>query len=427
MLNMKFKKTTISQLLLASLCSTPLLANAEAETETAVAAPTAAASNELVANELYLTPVPVLGYNPANGTIYGVGASASYYFGEPEKTKVSNMLVGVAKTSLGQTIALFKSTAFSDNNGWAFLGDWRYLDSSQPTYGLGTGPQSSKLVTSGQDIEYDDNIYSGTLDEEQMMEYQYTRFYETVLKRITGDWYLGLGYHLDYYQNIEDNLLDVANGVITSHYAYSIEHGFDPTESTLSGTSVNAMLDSRDSSINPSEGQYALASYRYNAEFLGSDQDSSTLWLEYRKFLNLTPGKVYPDVLAFWTFGNFVTSGDVPYLDLPATGYDQYARSGAGYVQGRFRGQDFAYLGLEYRKHLGSMWSVPVGGVVFGNATTASATGHNDISLGEHIEPGYGAGLRFMLQKKTNTNLGIDFAVGNYQSSALYVRLNENF
>lgn len=151
----------------------------------------AADDESVVANKLYLTPVPVIGYNPANGTIYGVGASASIYFGEPDTTRVSNMLAGLAKTTLGQTIVLFKSTAFTANDDWVLLGDWRYLDTSQPTYGLGTGPQSSKLVISGQDIEYDGDLYSGTMDKSQMMEYKYLRLYETVLKKLTATGSLG--------------------------------------------------------------------------------------------------------------------------------------------------------------------------------------------------------------------------------------------
>lgn len=451
--------TTLSALCLAMSISQPVLASNEqavdvavnntntkqvitatAATESASAEPkiTEPASskqaakvdnNGVEANKLYFTPVPVIGYNPANGTIYGVGASASYYFGEPKTTKVSNMIAGLAKTSLGQSIFLFKSTAFTANNDWAFLGDWRYLDTSQPTYGLGTGPDSSKLVTSGQEFELDDDIFSGTYDKNQMMEFKYFRFYETALKRIQGDWYVGLGYHLDLYKDIQDNLLDLdaEEKVVTSHYSYSRLNGFDETGYTLSGLSLNVMFDSRDNGINPSKGQYALASYRYNPEFLGSDKKSSTLWLEYRKFHNFTPEEKYPDVLAFWAFGNFVTSGEVPYMTLPATGYDQYARSGTGYIQGRFRGQDYAYVGLEYRKHFTTLWGVPVGGVAQVNASTASATGPNDISLGQYIKPGYGLGLRFMLQKKTGTNLGIDFGRGADGASALYVRLNENF
>ena len=49
MLSTSFKKTAISQVLLAGLCSMPLLVNAEDE---AAAAPAEAKSNELVAHEL---------------------------------------------------------------------------------------------------------------------------------------------------------------------------------------------------------------------------------------------------------------------------------------------------------------------------------------------------------------------------------------
>jgi len=383
------------------------------------------------AYELYLTPVPVIGVNPAFGFIYGVGASASMYLGDPKSTRISNMLAGIAKTTNDQLIMTFKSTAYLSDDSWILIGDWRYLDSSQPTYGLGTGPQSSKLATDGS--SYEDKI-TGTMSPAQMMEFQYIRIYETALKRIKDDFYLGLGYHLDSYSNIKDNPLDLNSNpkVITSHYGYSKKHGFDPTQSMLSGISLNAMFDSRDSVINPYIGRYAFASYRYNSELIGSDQDSSTLWLEYRDYFNLTPKKEYPNVLAFWAYGNFLTSGNVPYMDLGATSYDQYAKSGRGYVQGRFRGEQSLYLEGEYRQHLG-IWRVPftkfdmpIGGVLFANAQTMSSEG-NDITLGQYIEPGAGLGLRFMLQKKTRTNLTLDYGFGNYQSSGLYLRLNETF
>jgi len=383
------------------------------------------------AYELYLTPVPVIGVNPAFGFIYGVGASASMYMGDPKTTRISNMLAGVAKTTNDQLIMTFKSTAYLHDDSWILVGDWRYLDSSQPTYGLGTGPNSSKLATDGS--TYDDKI-TGVMDPAQMMAFKYIRIYETVLKRIKDNFYFGLGYHLDYYSDIKDNLLDLESDpkVITSHYGYSLNHGFDPTKSVLSGVSLDFMFDSRDSVINPYRGRYAYVSFRYNAELIGSDQDSSTLWLEYRDYINFTPKKEYPNILAFWAYGNFITSGNVPYMDLGATSYDQYAKSGRGYVQGRFRGEQSIYLESEYRQHFG-LWRVPfttfdmpIGGVLFANAQTISSEG-NDIALGEYIEPGGGLGLRFMLQKKTRTNLTLDYGWGNYHSSGLYLRLNETF
>ena len=68
-----------------------------------------------------------------------------------------------------------------------------------------------------------------------------------------------------------------------------------------------------------------------------------------------------------------------------------------------------------------------MGAVAQVNVSTASATGPNDIKLGEYFKTGYGLGLRFMLDKKTGTNVGIDFGRGADGASAMYVRLNENF
>jgi len=397
------------------------------------------------ANKLYLTPVPVIGVNPAFGFIYGVGASASYYFGNPDSTRVSNMLAGVAKTTQGQTIVTLKSTAYMKDDSWIVIGDWRYLNTSQPTYGLGTGPQSSKLVVSGQAPTFDDG---SSFDEGQQLEYKYVRLYETALVQLKKNFYFGLGYHLDKYTDIKDNLLvtgsvNPADDVITSHYAYSINNGFDPSKSTLSGASLNLMFDSRDNAINSYEGRYAFASYRYNSEIIGSDQDSSTLTLDYRDYFNLTPSREYPDVFAIWAYGTFLTSGTVPYLDLPATSYDQYAKSGRGFVQGRFRGEQSLYAEVEYRKHFGEYkvpftnFMMPIGGVIFANAQSMSAEQDagvfpssqdgESIALGKEIEPGGGLGLRFMLQKQTRTNLTLDYAVGSYGSSGLYLRLNETF
>jgi hypothetical protein len=43
-------------------------------------------------------------------------------------------------------------------------------------------------------------------------------------------------------------------------------------------------------------------------------------------------------VLAFWSWGNILLTGEVPYLALPSIGWDTYNRSGRGFIQGRYRG-----------------------------------------------------------------------------------------
>ncbi len=376
--------------------------------------------------DIYFSPVPVIGVNPAMGFIYGVGASTSWFMGDPNTTKLSNLLAGVALTSLNQTVITFKSNVYTENNNYIFIGDWRYMKSSQPTWGLGTGPQSAKL--SGQDHEFNDGSSSEGIEEGQMLKFNFFRFYETVLKKISDKgFYAGVGIHADIFSDYDDQLLDLESDpkTITSFYAYNVEHGFTQDKSALVGVSINAIYDTRDNQNNPYKGKYAYISFKYNPEFLGSDQSSSTLWLEARNYWNFTP-KDNHNILGLWAVGNFKTSGELPYMNLPAIGWDQFAKTGRPYAQGRFRGKNFMYSEAEFRKHIWATKNNPMflGAVAYFNVTTASS---ESISLFEYLNPGYGLGLRLNISKKARTNLGIDYGWGSYGTKGLFIRLNETF
>ncbi|WP_417588312.1 BamA/TamA family outer membrane protein [Owenweeksia hongkongensis] len=375
--------------------------------------------------EMSFVPLPVIAANPANGFMYGLAPSASWLMGSEATTSRSSLVSTIIYTTKKQLILTFKTNVFLKDDGWNLMGDWRYFITSQPTYGLGTGPQSARLVSNG--IEYDDGDFSTGILEAQMMEFNYLRLHETALKRF-GDsrFFAGVGYHLDLHSKINDQLLnlDTIPPSITSHYAYSDDRGFDPEGYTLSGISLNGLYDSRDNTINPYSGRYAFVSLRINPEFLGSDQSSTMLWAEYRDYFGLSK-KRPRHLLALWAYGSFVTSGNVPYLDLPAVGWDQFGRSGRAYPQGRFRGGGVMYGELEYRFPLQKN-SDTFGGVLFANATTANNKDAN-IGLFEYVEPGVGVGWRIMLNKKARTNLTIDYAWGAYGSHGFYLNVNETF
>src|SRR4029453_14724336 len=110
--------------------------------------------------------------------------------------------------------------------------------------------------------------------------------------------------------------------------------------------------------------------WRVSPQFLGNKRNGNLLSLEWRSFHSFS--KRNPrNLLAFWFLGNFSPSGDLPYLQLPALGYDQRGRSGRGYTQGRFRGPGMVYSEAEYRFPIspcGGVW----GGVLFVNMTTAN-------------------------------------------------------
>ena len=376
--------------------------------------------------DIYFSPVPVIGANPAFGFIYGAGAATSWYMGNPKTTKLSSSLAGIAFTTKSQTILTLKSTVFTADNDYIFIGDWRYLNSSQPTWGLGTGPQSAKLSSAGH--EFDDGSLTEGIDDAQMLKFKFIRFYETALKKISDGLYVGIGLHVDIFSDIEDQLLDLDadTAVVTSYYAYTEFNGFAQDKSTLIGLSLNGMLDTRDNINNPYKGRYAFASIKYNPTFLGSDQNSSSLWLEYRDYFNITPDN--HNIIAVWTWGNFTTSGAQPYMSLPAIGWDQYAKSGEPYAQGRFRGHNMMFAAIEYRKHLidVNFWPHSIGMILYANATTADG-GKNGVDLFEYINPGGGVGLRLNLSKKSRTNLGIDYGWGSYGTTGFFLRLNENF
>ena len=129
-------------------------------------------------------------------------------------------------------------------------------------------------------------------------------------------------------------------------------------------------------------------------------------------------------LIAFWLLGNFSKSGQFPYMILPATAYDQRSRSARGYAQGRFIGPN-RYM---VKRNTVFPYQSPEafsGGVLFVNTSTADNKAQ-DLKLFGSVKPGYGLGLRILADKKTRTNLAIDYAFGN-KSSGFYLAASETF
>lgn len=376
---------------------------------------------------VYFTPLPVISANPSFGFMYGVATNTSWYWGDPATTKISSMFAGVTLTTKGQTLMTAKATAFSENNDYKIDMDWRFLKSSQATYGLGSGPLSNRLASNGFQFN-EQGAFSAPINSAQLLQFNWFRLYQTVTKKVQDGLYVGIGYHLDILSSFKDNLLDLnANPpVITSFYAYNSKYGFSNSKNTLSGVSLNGIYDTRDNVNSTYDGRFAQLTFRVNPSFLGSDKNSTSLWLEYRDYFDLTQN--HKNMLAFWIYGSFQTSGSLPYMNLPSIGYDQYSSSGRGYTQGSIKGQNLMYTELEYRRKLFGTEKNPDkwGVVVFGNLTTASSKDGN-INLFKYIDPAVGAGIRFMVNPKSRTTLALDYAVGKRNSSGIYLGLNELF
>jgi outer membrane protein assembly factor BamA len=366
--------------------------------------------------------LPNVSSNPVNGLLLGVAGTSGFYLGPKESTRVSSAAFNAAYTTKRQFLSFIKTNVYTADNKFFLQGDWRFLIYRAPTWGLGTNAPDS--------IETENSfIWQGAwLDDVNdgfQMTYNFLKFHEIVNYKVGKNKYLGLGYHLDLFYNITDLSLQLDSLPLefTPHFIYSEIYNFNPEKYTLSGLSLNFVFDSRDHLINPYKGYYLNINYRYNPKFLGSSQNSSSLWLEFRTYLSLSK-KTPRHLIGFWFFSNFRISGRQPYLTLMALGEDQRARSGRGYIAGRYRGDHMVYGEVEYRFPI-SKCSRLLGGVLFLNATTTSNQAR-DIPLFQHIRLGMGVGLRVMLNKEFRTNINLDFGVGQ-NSQGFYFSGQETF
>jgi len=365
--------------------------------------------------------IPIIGSNPATGFMFGLGGQ--YAFKSPGDSTLYSLLSGSMQfTTKKQALFLLKNNVYTKNNRIFFTGDWRFLIFSQSTYGLGTNSPEGGVLDYQFSLEGMETNRDSLI---QPMKFNFVRLYQSASFNIKKGLYAGMGYNLDYYFKIDDEKLRLEPGdsLITSHYAYSKRYKFNATRYYSSALNLNIILDTRDNMINPYKGYYAVISWRGAWEILGNKNNANFVNVEWRSFHPLSIRNPR-HLLAFWFLGNFSPEGEFPYLILPATGYDQRSRSGRGYTQGRFRGNNMVYAETEYRFPISQCGGV-LGGVLFGNITTTTNP-TQDLGLFDSVKPGYGLGLRIMVDKKSRTNLAVDFAFGD-RSSGFYLAASETF
>jgi hypothetical protein len=339
---------------------------------------------------------PVFSVLPAVGytlqTKLAVTLSGNVAFRVSGNSRISTISSNAAYTQNKQIIIPLQSNIWTTGDKFNFIGDFKYYKYPQSTFGLGT---NSKSVN------------------ENPMDYTLFRFHETLLTRIVGNLYAGAGFIFDKHFNISEK--GNPDGSTSDYALYGAE-----TSTISSGITLNALMDMRNNSINPTRGFYASVQYRDNKTFLGSTSAWSSLIIDVRKYYRLPASS--NNVIAFWSYNWLVLNGKPPYLDLPANTWDQYNGTGRGYIQGRFRGAQMVYLESEYRYRITK--NGLLGGVVFLNAESFSAVPGSALQT---IQPGYGAGLRIKLNKVSKTNIAIDYGFGNHGSKGVFVTVGEIF
>jgi outer membrane protein assembly factor BamA len=353
-----------------------------------------------VPGKIHISGLPAAGYTLQTGFAGVVSGNLAYYSSADPEMGISSIASNLTYSQYNQIIFPITANLWSKNGKYNFLTDCRVLKYPSSTFGLGGNT---------------------SLSDENDIYYSYLRLHQAVLRSVAKNLFIGPGLDIDYFWNIRE--LNPDSGSKNDFETYGLSK-----KEAAAGVSLNLVYDTRKNSINPHNGSFLNIAYNPKFKFMGSEENWQSLTVEYKHYFKL--GAKSDNVIAFWSYNWFTLGGRPPYLLLPSDGWDPYANTGRGYIQGRFKGSNMVYLETEYR--FGITRNGLIGGVVFANAETytsrlATVTGKTTISSFDPLEPGVGLGIRIKLNKFSKTNLCIDYGWGAKGSGGIAVNLGEVF
>ncbi len=338
------------------------------------------------------TLFPALGYTLQTSYAAILSSNLVFYTSNIPDSRLSVLNISPTYSVNKQFIFPVLLNIWLQGDKYNLIGDWRYMKYPQSTFGLGS---------------------NSILAMENPMDFNYLRIYQYLTRKISRKFTAGLGYTIDYHWNISEE--GISDGTVSDYDRYGVS-----PHSTSSGIALMLSHDSRQNPVNPKQGDNIQLILRNNLKFFGSDRNWQSLLVNAAKYIPLN--KRQSQTLAFWNYDWIILNGHPPYLDLPATGWDNSYNTGRGFIQGRFRGNTMFYFETEYRFNI--TCNGVLGGVLFSNAETVSRAPSRKL---EKLQPGYGLGLRIKLNKKSNTNLAVDYGFGTSGMRGFFVNLGEVF
>lgn len=330
---------------------------------------------------------PIIYYSPETSLGFGLGSKYLFKFkGSGHEARTSNMPISLLYTLKNQFFIFSGFEVFTNQEKWVITGNIIFQNYPRLFYGVGRStPESNEEI-------YDSYQF---LIEPILMKRVFTRYL------FLGG---GLRYNTIYNTEIEESgLLDTTRPT-----------GFDG--STSVGVEFAALYDSRDNILNASKGWYLEFTRGFYYPSLGSTHKFDLTRFDLRYYKSLSENN--DGVLAFQAKGHF-SNGDVPLAEHALFGSEEIMR---GYIEGRYIEKNLLVTQLEYRRtfknsRFGFVTFFGLGDV-YSNSKELKL---NDIKLN------YGAGLRFMLDKREKLNIRFDYGVGNESSGNLYVNVAEAF
>lgn len=340
--------------------------------------------------KVFFSLMPVSGGSSDNGVTVS-SINAAFYMGDPATTNLSNITFYPTTNFASYFQFRIFPNLWLENNKWNIPGRLEFSYISHDSYGLGANTSADSL---------------------NVINYNVFRLSMSINREIVRHFFLGAGYAFDDFYNIDEQW----DKDYPSEFSL---YGTGTSGTALSSGPVLVFLyDNRKNSINPLKGLYSTMTLRFNSEYLGSSYKWQSLYSEIRKYISFSTVRHKTLALRglYWA-----TWGEVPYLNLPSTGYDYTGTTGRGYYRGRYRGKQMLYGEAEYRFDItrNGLW----GGVLFVNGQSYTEP---DTEKFRYIKPAAGFGGRMKFNKYSDSNITCDLAFGK-DSFNWYVTLNEAF
>lgn len=321
--------------------------------------------------------LPILFYS--TDTEFGYGAAGLLgYRSAPERT--SQLVFAVTHTTKHQLQAAMKNEHYFADGRHRFLGEIGYSRFPSEFFGFGNN-------TSNDDPE----TYTP--------EYVEAEF--SLARRTFRDlWIRGGGF----FRN--QALVDRGTGS-------AIQNPFVPwgTGRMDAGLTAGVLWDSRDNTMASNRGSLFLLKY-YHTVYQDRGDGFRALSLDIRAFRSPRPG---------WIFGSQFRAegirGDAPFYYLPDLGGQEFLR---GYEDNRFVDRNLILFQQDLRFPI--WWRI--GGCVFVSAGRVAHEGGELLEGKYHA--GYGAGLRYFINRKDGMVIRLDMAGGN-DSGGTYISFGEAF
>jgi hypothetical protein len=330
--------------------------------------------NDSKGKRISVLPVPAFGYTPETHTYLGAVTLFTIRKLDELSTRTSNAKVEFNYTWNNQMIWESDWNYFFPYETWFTRGIVHY--SKYPDLYWGIGSHATGL----DEINFESNRFILSWDG---------------FRSIYDKRYLGAGVSYKTYRNIRQD--SVFFSELREESSYELK--------------VLFLKDSRNNILSPSEGNY----FEFSNSFLLASSFYYRAIIDYRLYKNF--GELDNQVLA-GRFYHTSIFGNPPFFDYAMIGGDEYVR---GYYLGRFRDKNLSTVQMEYRNQLFRK----IGIATFGGVSIIYR-GVGTIKM-ESLKPNAGLGLRFLIDKKENTNLRIDYAIGMHNQSGFYISFGESF